>query len=166
MMVHDLIKIKLSREGYLPDYPPHLISDEEMCRAFIGSATSRSTVDWFHDNFAAPEGFESQFAELERGLYDATQSFIQSTDPDKELPNWVYAYMMGAVIGPNSDVEDRHNALVLMGLDNKDDELTDAVYQACYRVSTLWLPRYSENRPNTIFIEPFVIKYYRLRASV
>ena len=122
MMVHDIIKIKLSREGYLPDYPPHLISDEEMCRAFIGSATSRSTVDWFHDNFAAPKGFESQFAELERGLYDATQSFIQSTDPDKELPNWVYAYMMGAVIGPNSDVEDRHNALVLMGLDNKDDE--------------------------------------------
>ena len=64
MMIHDVIKIKLSREGYLPDYPPHLISDEEMCRAFIRHATDRSTTDWFHDNFSAPDGFEAEFAEL------------------------------------------------------------------------------------------------------
>ena len=33
--VHDVIKIKYAREGYLPDLPYHLISDEEMCDAFI-----------------------------------------------------------------------------------------------------------------------------------
>lgn len=33
--IHDIIKIKYIREGYLPDYPPHLISDEEMCDAFL-----------------------------------------------------------------------------------------------------------------------------------
>lgn len=33
--IHDLIKIKFVREGYLPNYPPHLLSDEEMCDAFI-----------------------------------------------------------------------------------------------------------------------------------
>lgn len=62
--VHDVIKIKLSREGYLPNYPYHLISDEEMCDAviklpdsikqyitsdFFGPDVSKTktTVDWF-----------------------------------------------------------------------------------------------------------------------
>ena len=42
MLVHDLIKIKLVRAGYLPNYPYHLISDKEMCEAFI-SANSVDT---------------------------------------------------------------------------------------------------------------------------
>lgn len=36
-LVHDLIKIKYVREGYLPNYPYHLISDSEMCDAFINN---------------------------------------------------------------------------------------------------------------------------------
>lgn len=35
MLTHDIIKIQYSREGYLPDYPYHMISDREMFNAFI-----------------------------------------------------------------------------------------------------------------------------------
>ena len=34
-LIHDIIKIKYTRLGYLPNYPYHLISDEEMFDAFI-----------------------------------------------------------------------------------------------------------------------------------
>lgn len=35
MFSHDIIKLKYSQEGYLPNWPYHLISDEEMCEAFL-----------------------------------------------------------------------------------------------------------------------------------
>ena len=35
MLIHDVIKIRMIDLGYLPDYPYHLISDFEMCNAFI-----------------------------------------------------------------------------------------------------------------------------------
>lgn len=35
MFIHDTIKIEYIKQGYLPDYPYHLISDEEMFNAFI-----------------------------------------------------------------------------------------------------------------------------------
>lgn len=33
--IHDIIKIKYVREGWLPNWPYHLISDQEMCDAFL-----------------------------------------------------------------------------------------------------------------------------------
>ena len=33
--LHDTIKIDLIRQGYLPNYPYHMISDIEMCKAFL-----------------------------------------------------------------------------------------------------------------------------------
>ena len=33
--IHDIIKIKYSKLGYLPSYPYNLISDKEMFQAFI-----------------------------------------------------------------------------------------------------------------------------------
>ena len=35
MFIHDVIKIRYVKEGYLPNYPYHLISDEEMFHAFL-----------------------------------------------------------------------------------------------------------------------------------
>ena len=35
MFTHDVIKQMYTLEGYLPNYPPHLISDEEMFEAFL-----------------------------------------------------------------------------------------------------------------------------------
>lgn len=64
MFVHDVIKIQYNRSGYLPDRPYHLVSDEEMCDAFIKLPdsvqsyitpdyfgptvdTTKTTIDWF-----------------------------------------------------------------------------------------------------------------------
>lgn len=33
--IHDIIKIKYVREGWLPNWPYHLISEQEMCDAFL-----------------------------------------------------------------------------------------------------------------------------------
>lgn len=34
-IIHDLIKIRYVNEGYLPNWPYHMIADDEMCDAFI-----------------------------------------------------------------------------------------------------------------------------------
>ena len=47
-LVHDYIKIKYTREGYLPDYPYHMISDDEMIEAFM---KSDSDEGFFFDNY-------------------------------------------------------------------------------------------------------------------
>lgn len=43
--IHDIIKIKYSRLGYLPSYPYHLISDKEMFDAFIHLGETPSEFD-------------------------------------------------------------------------------------------------------------------------
>lgn len=40
MFVHDIIKIKYVRLGYLPDWPPHLLADDEMCDAFLNLSSA------------------------------------------------------------------------------------------------------------------------------
>ena len=35
MLIHSIIKILYTREGYLPNHPYHLISDKEMFDAFL-----------------------------------------------------------------------------------------------------------------------------------
>jgi len=34
-LMHDLIKLRYTGDGWLPNWPPHLISDEEMCDVFF-----------------------------------------------------------------------------------------------------------------------------------
>lgn len=56
MLIHDVIKIQYSRQGYLPNYPPHLISDEEMCKAFLdftneASFEESTEYSYFKDNY-------------------------------------------------------------------------------------------------------------------
>ena len=101
MMIHDIIKINLSRGGYLPDYPPHLISDEEMCHAFIShEGTNRGIIDWFHSNYPVPERFvigttdadphkvysDDAYHALETEIYDTIQEFIADTNPIRSYP--------------------------------------------------------------------------------
>ena len=51
MLAHDIIKITYVREGYLKNFPHHLISDEEMCVAFIqkvGDPDTSKFTTWEH----------------------------------------------------------------------------------------------------------------------
>ena len=45
--IYNLIKIKYIREGYLPDLPYHLISDNEMYDAFLSYNEEQDTFSGY-----------------------------------------------------------------------------------------------------------------------
>lgn len=182
MFIHDLIKIKLSREGYLPNYPPHLISDEEMCDAFLpyeydednptsGYEDSMSAaLNYFRDIYSLPhsellEEYKSLVADIAYHLNELKST----TDDEYTLPDWIYSYMLGCVLTEDSDIRDKHDLFVLLGTDNLEDEFTFDCCRACYEESKYWiakLPASSRiHRSPTIFGEPHVIKSLRLKAA-
>lgn len=160
MYLHDTLKIIYTRNGYLPDYPYHLISDNELMDAFINTTGD----SYFYDNYPC------EYEEL-RDKYDALVASIKlHIDRFKEnnsyvIPDWVYSYMIpGATIGPVSDLRDRHDLFVLLDMDNQDDLFTTDIYSAIYDISNSWVSKLpsSEARPATIFGEPHIIKSLRV----
>lgn len=173
MMIHDLIKIKYVSEGYMQDWPYHLLSDEEMFNAFLN--IDETETDFFHDYYPLQsDSYLVEYTELinfmrvEIGKYLSAKSQLQ----DYTLPNWIYSYMLGKVIGPKSPIADRHELLVAIQLDNLEDTFNRKVYKELYDISTKCVNqlRYSskpsEVRPPTIFGEPHILKYLRLRKSL
>lgn len=179
--IHDLIKIRFVEEGYLQNYPPHLISDEEMCDAFIRypedpTKTSDelwaifmadTTPMWFKDNYPllAPELSEI-YRDLVNNIMYHINQFKASLSDVRILPDWIYSYMLNSVISVNSDIIDIHDLLVMLGVDNIDDIFTPAAQIECYLVSREWLARIPniaiKHRSPTIFGEPHVLKSLRL----
>lgn len=189
MLVHDVIKIKYSRQGYLPNYPPHLISDEEMCRAFLDTEGSGDSLSYFRDNYPClfeddepvkdAEGndmidpatgevitWNSRYDDLVNYIASELNSFMESKDDDKRLPDWIYAYMAGSVVSVNSTQRDIHDLLVMLDIDNLDDEFLSNCCKLCYKVSEWWLKRVPEDinkfRPPALFGEPHVLKQLKL----
>lgn len=138
---HDTIKIKFIHEGYLPDYPYHMISDDEMCDAFIRlpealqeditpnffQSTSESTgdsIDWFEayldsedtmyfkDHYPMiDEVIKTEYKELVNRIFYEVQQFKNNVSDDRVLPDWIYSYMYGEAIGPSSDTLDIHDMI-------------------------------------------------------
>ena len=155
----DLVKIKYSNLGYLPGTPYHLISRKEMCDAFINNE-----LNFFGQMYPnVNDSLSAQYAELVDNIKSHLSAYVQ--DEDNTPPDWVYSYMLGDVIGPFSDIRDRHDMFVLMGMDNRDDVFTPEISAKCYEISSLWIAKYpqSERRPATMFGEPHVIKSLRLQ---
>lgn len=131
----------------------------------------RDTPNFFTDTYPCPRDMELQYKELKSAiqyhidLYQAAQTSEISTS-GYLLPDWVYSYMLGAVIGPNSHEYDRHDLFVLLDLDNMEDEFNSAIYAKIYKTSAQWIQKLStserEYRPPTMFGEPHVIKSLRL----
>ena len=197
--IHDTIKIMYTRQGYLPDYPYHLISDEEMCDAFIRlpediqanittdffgptlSETSDS-VDWFQayldssdimyfkDHYPIiDEVLRSPYEDLVNRIFYEIQAFKNNVDDNRVLPDWIYSYMYGSVIGPASDKLDIHDMISseAMGVDNLYDDYNVYCAIECLRISKDWLrrlivPEGQVQRPPTMFGEPHVLKSIRL----
>lgn len=166
LLIHDIIKIVYVNQGYLPDLPYHLISDEEMFDAFIFAETN-----FFSDNYPCPRGMEIQYNELKSAIIYHIMQYkaYQTTDTSIStyvIPDWVYSYMLGVVVSPTSPELDRHDLFVLLGMDNMDDEFTDAIYAEIYDKSKRWTYKLPvderEYRPPTMFGEPHVIKSLRL----
>ncbi len=179
--IHDLVKINLVNEGYLPNYPYHLISDNEMCEAFL----SKNKTGYFFDAYPClvPEysGDNKAYGELERSIRYHISCLKQSTDSEYTLPDWVYSYMLGKTISIFSDKLDIHDLICPMGVDNIDDEFTADASRRCFEESNKWLKQTHVNcddkeqyvmfesmktnlRPPTMFGEPHVIKSVRINA--
>lgn len=139
--VNDTIKILYTRQGYLPDYPYHLVSDEEMCDAFIRlpedvqssigtdffGPTLEDTddsIDWFRyyldskdimffkDHYPLiDESITKPYEELVNRIFYEIQEFKNDLNSDKELPDWIYSYMYGVAIGPASSKLDIHSMI-------------------------------------------------------
>lgn len=169
MLTHDIIKIRYVTEGYLPDFPYHLISDDEMFDAFFYNETN-----YFGVNYPCPNAeFKTRYDTLKAQIDYHIQKYKQTQNASKlsdryVLPDWVYSYMIGSAVCPNSPIEDRHDLFVLLNLDNLDDEFNDAIYNAIYRVSEAWTYKLNsaerKTRPPTMFGEPHVLKSLTLSA--
>lgn len=179
MFIHDIVKIRFIRQGYLPNHPPHLISDEEMCDAFLpcnfeDASWDTAEYNYFRDTYPLSAGakadaaLSSAYAALVSAVMYHVNCLKSSESSEYKLPDWVYAYMLGAVVGPTSDVADRHDLFILLNTDNLADDFNINCYRACYEESTQWVKKLpadmQQHRPPSIFGEPHVIKALRLRA--
>lgn len=166
MLLHNLVKMMYVREGYLPNYPYHLISDKEMFDAFLNDTDEC----YFAVNYPCLyDSFSSEYQELKLALRYHIDKYLNSNPDNRSYelpPSWVYSYMLGSCITFNSDLKDRHDMLVLMNKDNIDDELTEEACKECLRISKAWVnklpPDKGDHRPPTFFGELHVIKSLRL----
>lgn len=191
MFIHDVIKIRYIDQGYLPNHPYHLISDKEMFDAFrrieytqdIARETfSPSFEGFFWANYSNPEEADQELSTAHAKLVTAIQYHIDQylgTNGTYTIPDWVYSYMLGTVIGPTSDTKDIHDLILPLGTDNIDDIFDAPSAKACLEESREWikkklLPQYItiestgaviDLRPPTIFGEPHVVKSLRLKRS-
>lgn len=159
MNIHNVIKMMYSNMGYLPGYPYHLISDNEMFDAFLRED------GFFADEYPCPsEDLQEAYDALLECIKDKIQNYV---DKGETLPNWVYSYMIKSAITYSSLEEDisyisdmghiEHSGLLA--------EFTPEVANMCYRVSTKWLkkqPSKYADRVPTMFGEPHVVKSLRL----
>lgn len=177
-LIHDMIKIKYSNEGYLPDTPYHLVSDEEMIEAFMNS--DKDSGYFFDNYYVTSDSLTEAYEKLVSTIRFLLNRYISDASDEKHLPNWIYSYMLGAVISDTSPDIDRHDLLVLLDRDNVDDAITDREKSLCLRISKNWIHKLSSDtkylkilqpdgsystvdiRPPTMFGEPHIIKSLRL----
>ena len=170
-IIHKSIKQLYTELGYLPFYPYHLISDEEMCDAFLKYTNLEEfnddeTISFFKDNYPLlDENLEVAYIDLLERLQLEIDKFKADLNADRRLPDWVYSYMLGAVISVNSEKYDLHDLLVALGVDNIDDDFTKEAQSRCYEVSKQALNQSTELRPFSLFGEPHILKYLRLNST-
>lgn len=163
-LTHDYIKTQYVYQGYLPDYPYHMISDSEMCDAFL----SEDNQCYFYDNYPLlDESLNDAYSVLVNRLYEEIQLLKDSAGVVYRMPDWVYSYMNGSVISINSDWHDRHDLLTRLGIDQMESEFTAEAQRCCYEISKEWVRKLSEDelQPATIFGAPHVIKSLRVEAA-
>lgn len=161
MFIHDIIKIQYINEGYLPNYPYHMITDREMFDAFM-----LADEGYFAINYPLVDpSLQAAYDELIEGIRMKISLYLASGE---EIPSWVYTYMLGTATSVNSAGYDIMYLHELMNIDVTGVDAFDAVTQEeCYRISKEWLsklPVKYGSRPATIFGEPHVYKSLRLSA--
>lgn len=183
--IHDTIKLHLVRFGYLADIPYHLLSDIEMCDAFITAKLSGDVWEvspncYFAENYPCIDtSLSKDYNRLVSVIMYHINCLKSSTSDSYKLPDWLYAYMLGEVVSINSSKLDIHDMLVAMKLDNLEDEFSIEAAKECSRISKIWLKKLPQSereitdtdspdlgrciRSATMFGEPHVLKYLRLQ---
>lgn len=154
MMLHDLIKIRLVDMGYLPNYPYHMISDAEMCNAFMDcrNPDPGAAVDpdypgsgMFFDYYPLLDRSDSDLSGAYGQLVLTIQYYLlcmqYGSDRNFKLPDWIYSYMLGSTISVYSDKLDIHDLIYPLGVDNIDDDFNADSSRACLSTSYDWINR-------------------------
>ena len=142
MLADILAKIRLSNSGYLPNYPYHLISDKELYDAFMDC---KSGTGYFFDaypflnNSALSVPYKQLVLTIQYYLLLAQLSTAANARED--IPDWIYSYMLGFVIGVQSDKKDIHDLIYPLGVDNVDDDFNWQCSVACVNTSQEWIKR-------------------------
>lgn len=162
--IHDIIKIKYSDDGYLPNYPYHMISDKEMIDAFMHNETN-----YFDDHYACDVAeLQDAYTTLKDDIEYHLSKYLE-TDSKHEIPSWVYSYMIGSSICEESPQEDKHELLASLNLDNTYDVITDEALSSIYQVSKKYLAKLPQDkldhRHPTMFGEPHVLRSLRMLKS-
>ena len=144
MYITDLVKIKLINYGYLPNIPYHLISNQEMCDAFIVCPTTRSDdvgTGMFFDYYPLLETHNVEVIWSYQNFFLTLwyHVFMMRTDASYTAPDWVYSYMLDAVISVNSPKKDIHDLILPLGVDNIDDDFNAECSVACWQESLYWI---------------------------
>jgi len=159
MFLHDIIKVDYVNQGYLPNYPYHLITDKEMFDAFL------SDDGYFADNYPClDDSLSEQYAAFRQDIVSRINDYLENSTA---IPSWIYSYMLGASISVNSDVRDLRDLYTLTGLEYTSavPEFTAELSAECYAISSAWLKKQTAadaQRTPTLFGEPHVIKSLRL----
>ena len=162
-LIHDTIKINLSRLGYLPNYPYHMISDSEMCDGFLSSDNTGYFFDYYPllDNSLQLE-YDALISAIRYYIYELKNP----NSDDYTMPEWVYSYMLGSTISIKSDEYDISYLADMLNVKIDFGVFSADMQRVCLDVSTKWLKKLSDadklHRPPTIFGEPHVIKSLRL----
>lgn len=175
MFIYDLIKIRYTGYGYLLNYPYHLVSDKEMFNAFI-----KNDLNFFDINYPNPDSSDEELTAAYTALKTAIMYHIDMAiatvglEKPYELPDFVVSYMLGSVIGVNSDPMDIRDLSKLLRIPNDAETFSPNIAKGCYAESTKWLKKTAapqevtyngetiNPRPATIFGEAHVIKSLRL----
>jgi len=159
-LIHDIIKIKYTRLGYLPNYPYHLISDAEMFDAFInlsGTDDSSGSSDYverfftdyypnpFYEEdiiYVGPSGkqisLSGEYNRLKQYIITTINDYLShlgTSDQDNyTIPEWIYTYMLGEVIynrPGNSDSFEYLDMLDLLTLFDSNNISNEMTPQIC-----------------------------------
>jgi len=162
MFIHDIIKIKYINEGYLPNYPYHMITDKEMIDAFLKEDEGYLAINYPLLDSELQEDYDA----LMDGIAECAHAYLND---GTEIPSWVYSYMLGNTWSIYSDSADIAYLYELLNLPTEVYDTFGADLQpACLQVSKEWLsklPAKYGSRPATVFGEPHVIKSLRLAAA-
>lgn len=150
MLIHDVIKIRLTNDGYLANYPYHMMSDREMFTAFIGN----NPGNYFTDNYPCLDKTNDVLKILRNQLALSVLYYTAMYQAaEQAIPDWVYSYMLGSTISIYSDKLDIHDLNAQLHTENDSDEFTLASSVACMQESAKTLGYVTINQVTAIPLE-------------